>query len=326
MKFIITLLITVCTKALIAQTILNGLIGYYNFSGNANDLSSSSNNGTVHGAILGSDRLGNANSAYSFDGVDDYINISATNLQLNQYTYKMWIWNVTPASGGDRETGISIGSATGDQFINNANNYVGGGGVIYDGWGGGGYNTDGTTSSSNALYDVSKNIWACMVLTRSLDSVKFYVDGDLKFAVALNGKTPFYGTGTVQANIGARHDLTLPFSGKIDDVEIFNRALSQAEVNAVCDANTGVKDIKANEPFFVLYPNPSNTGSFNLIYKNNSNKDFTMEITNILGQKIFETNKASIANNTIQLPENTGVFFCTIRCEGKMYTQKLICE
>ena len=45
-----------------------------------------------------------------------------------------------------------------------------------------------------------------------------------------------------------------------------------------------------------------------------------------LGQKIYETNSTCILNNTIPLSGNVGVFFCTIKCEGKIYTQKFILE
>lgn len=48
------------------------LVSCFPFNGNAND-SKGLNNGTVYGATLTTDRFGNANSAYSFDGVDDYI-------------------------------------------------------------------------------------------------------------------------------------------------------------------------------------------------------------------------------------------------------------
>jgi len=48
----------------------DGLVAYYPFNGNANDESGNGNNGTVNGATLTSDRFGNANSAYSFDGVN----------------------------------------------------------------------------------------------------------------------------------------------------------------------------------------------------------------------------------------------------------------
>jgi hypothetical protein len=41
--------------------------------GNANDESGNGHHGTVHGATLTTDRFGNQDSAYLFDGQDDYI-------------------------------------------------------------------------------------------------------------------------------------------------------------------------------------------------------------------------------------------------------------
>lgn len=64
----------VVSFSLPAQVPTTGLVGYWSFSGNADDNSSNTNNGTVSGATLAEDRFGNANSAYSFDG-DDYITV-----------------------------------------------------------------------------------------------------------------------------------------------------------------------------------------------------------------------------------------------------------
>lgn len=51
----------------------DGLVAYYPFNGNANDESGNGNHGTVHGATLTRDRFWNADSAYHFDGINDYI-------------------------------------------------------------------------------------------------------------------------------------------------------------------------------------------------------------------------------------------------------------
>ena len=53
-----------------AQVPVSGLVGYWPFNRNANDDSGNGNNGTVSGAILTSDRFGNSNSAFYFDGID----------------------------------------------------------------------------------------------------------------------------------------------------------------------------------------------------------------------------------------------------------------
>src|SRR5205823_407204 len=57
-----------------SQTFLtNGLVAYYPFNGNANDASGNGNNGLVSGAVLTTDRFGQTNRAYSFDGVNNRI-------------------------------------------------------------------------------------------------------------------------------------------------------------------------------------------------------------------------------------------------------------
>src|SRR5580658_9300707 len=59
-----------CCLALRAQTqsfLTNGLVSYYPFGGNARD-AAGTNNGTLLGATLTTDRFGNANSAYFFNG------------------------------------------------------------------------------------------------------------------------------------------------------------------------------------------------------------------------------------------------------------------
>ena len=52
-----------------------GLVAAYEFTGNADDVSGNGNNGVVNGATLTADRFGNAGSAYSFDGIADYIDL-----------------------------------------------------------------------------------------------------------------------------------------------------------------------------------------------------------------------------------------------------------
>ena len=55
----------------LSVVLTDSLVLNYTFSGNANDQTSNNNNGTVNGATLTTDRFGEANSAYQFDGVND---------------------------------------------------------------------------------------------------------------------------------------------------------------------------------------------------------------------------------------------------------------
>ena len=54
---------------------LNGLVAWYPFNGDAIDASGNGNNGIVHGATLTTDRFGNTNAAYYFNGTTDYIEL-----------------------------------------------------------------------------------------------------------------------------------------------------------------------------------------------------------------------------------------------------------
>ena len=70
----------------------NGLVGYWPFTGNANDLSGNGYNGTVNGATLTTDRFGVANRAYSFDG-NDWIEINNNpnqNVGAGSFTLSCW--------------------------------------------------------------------------------------------------------------------------------------------------------------------------------------------------------------------------------------------
>jgi hypothetical protein len=69
-----------------------GLVGYWPFCGNANDESGNGNDGVVNGATLTEDRFGNANAAYGFDGVDDIIPVPFQTIQMNSdYSISAWI-------------------------------------------------------------------------------------------------------------------------------------------------------------------------------------------------------------------------------------------
>ncbi|KPA19280.1 hypothetical protein MHK_000504 [Candidatus Magnetomorum sp. HK-1] len=71
----------------------HGLVAYYPFNGNANDESGNGNDGVVNGATLTIDRYGNNDSAYLFDGDNDYINVKdSSSLDISStITISCWI-------------------------------------------------------------------------------------------------------------------------------------------------------------------------------------------------------------------------------------------
>src|SRR5579885_2166404 len=70
-----------------------GLVAYYPFNGNAKDASGNGHDGILHnGPTLTTDRFGNQQSAYYFDGVDDYISVADDGKFSNsQISFVAWI-------------------------------------------------------------------------------------------------------------------------------------------------------------------------------------------------------------------------------------------
>lgn len=77
-------------RAMAQGSLTQGLVAYYPFHGNANDMVGT-NNGTVNGAVLTTNRFGVPNTAYSFNGTA-YIELGApsTLAFANNFTLSAW--------------------------------------------------------------------------------------------------------------------------------------------------------------------------------------------------------------------------------------------
>ena len=216
-----------------------GLVASYLFDGNANDSSGNGHDGTVYGATLTTDRFGNANSAYSFDGIDDYIVVPyAEAFQLSAFTLSAWIMPTTDLSTGTAATIMGRGEDYGtDQaagvvlVAGAANPYADGVALLYE--------DDG---DNEAWYDsgVTPQVgtWTHLAATRSSDGqLLLYIDGVL---AGQWDNTPEPTDNCYQDFlIGAYSawsgdaSITSYFPGLIDDVMIYNRALSGEEIGSM---------------------------------------------------------------------------------------------
>lgn len=82
----------------------DGLIAYYPFNGNANDVSGNKSNALSFGATLTSDRFGKANNAYRFNGSTDYMNASIPNIPIgnSSRTISGWFKTDNPFSSSNK--------------------------------------------------------------------------------------------------------------------------------------------------------------------------------------------------------------------------------
>lgn len=205
----------------LSGSLTSGLVGYWPFCGNANDASGNGNNGSVNGATLTTDRFGNANSAYSFNGsssIDIGTNGFATG--NSQVTLSGWVYITTNPAGVSYIVGYGNPANQGAVF---ATGVYGSAGLF------------GTFSG--AVYDAISNIncplnsWNLVTTVKEANgTIKIYLNGNLIFTQTVS--TPLIGN--VSGRIGrAVWNSSEYWNGKIDDVAIWNRALTAAEVLAL---------------------------------------------------------------------------------------------
>ena len=89
-KFIVYLL---CLPLLgFSQNITDSLLLYYPMDGNANDLSGNNFHGTASGVTSVANRYGVPNSAYYFDGVNDYIDFPLNDTLKPEFPMTFAFW------------------------------------------------------------------------------------------------------------------------------------------------------------------------------------------------------------------------------------------
>jgi hypothetical protein len=213
-------------------------VGWWPFNGNANDESGNGNNGTVNGATLTSDRFGNTNSAYSFDGIDDYILGSSNNLNVqstNKVSITSWI-NVNqfaPPPSASKIITHTDASNMGQQYAFS----VGNDGSLYFLAGNGAFENNGPNVSPSGL--IQNNTWEHIAVVISVDSVKLYLNGNLVMSKVENDVFPNGPIGFYIFSSLNNTTFNKLFNGLIDDTGIWNRPLTPAEIEALYNAQDG---------------------------------------------------------------------------------------
>jgi hypothetical protein len=205
-----------------------GLIAYYPFSGSANDFSGNGNDGVVHGATLTTDRFGNPNSAYGFNGSNNFIEIPDNAiLRPTSLTIAAWIYSVS-AGHNAIVYKSTYADATNEQYaleINAANQLNGGVKRNSSCQAAVGWNNVTSTQT------IPTNQWSFFCMTWDDSLLKAYINGVL---IATNTSVPL---GSIDNCVGGTLRLGIlwqgdeaPFNGKLDDFRFYNRSLSAEEI------------------------------------------------------------------------------------------------
>ncbi len=255
-KNLLFILIIQCIGSLYAQPSSNSpinyeavipntnLIAWFPFSGNTLDNSGNGNNGTNNGATLTTDRFGNANNAYSFDGITNYVQINLNS--INNYlptntaiTSVVWVKTadqngpLVSLRGGDSVYDFNIGTLA--DIVVDPGRY---GILVRD---------DQTCcGTGNNIFgsSVADNNWHMLAVVRnSLGTITCYKDGKLE-ATSISGQSGsmtfkymalgaellwiLEGGKIIDNNIGQ-----LFYKGILDDVRIYGKALNISEIQAL---------------------------------------------------------------------------------------------
>ncbi len=227
----------------------DGLVAYYPFDGNANDESNNGHNGTVYGATPANDRFGQPNKAYHFDGLNDYIDCgNGDSLRISgAITLSVWVQaNVLYAinqgivgkwSGVSPALQCSYGLSIDNQQVSD-NSTLPNTPMVHISPSGNGF--PGGCNLVAGGTPLTIGVWYHIVgIFVPGDSITIYVNGSLD-AIITDSIVPSIFDSTQNLIIGNQWNLADPntyFNGLIDDIRIYNRALSEEEIYTLSEKN-----------------------------------------------------------------------------------------
>ncbi len=208
-----------------------GLVAWYPFDGNASDMSGNGNHGTVHGANLGIDRHGHQGMAYELDGVDNYIEVTDnSNFYFGSRGFSVTAWTkkfsqVNSDVGmvvSQWNTGSSLGSN--EWFLSTSTSSQIGRPSF-------GLEISNQNMLAIAPSVLAINIWVHLVGVYEGTKSNLYLDGIKIAEINANGTLNETGANLL---FGKYRPSSPIFSNiSIDDIRIYNRALSSSEVHSL---------------------------------------------------------------------------------------------
>jgi hypothetical protein len=184
----------------------------------ANDLSGNSNNGTYNGGMgTVADTSNGGTRAYSFDGSNDYIDLPTSGVSTSQNLNSFSLW-INPDSTSSVAVIFNAGTASsGNRFINIGINSTGN--IIC------GRSNDWLIAGSHTAFS-----WYHLCVVSNGTSISLYKDGSL-IGSRTDAAVAYTETGCriggFITNMNAQYD------GLLDDIRVFDRALSTSEITAL---------------------------------------------------------------------------------------------
>ena len=244
MKKIYPLLLLLCHFFSVSgqSDLTENLIAHYPFNDSAVDITGHGHDGTLIGPVPATDRFSQDSTAFDFDGVDDYIEISDhPDLVFGDSAFSIVAWIYPEAWTGNSGLNCIISKANADEgawvfrVVNSSQT-----GYVAK------LNFEGVWPSQRffANSEVTLNEWHMVALTRNGDNFIFYLDG------VADGSFTYSKTfiSTFPVRISGQGDVTNErFNGRIDDVFIYGKELGTQEIS---DLYNLTQNACLEEPYF----------------------------------------------------------------------------
>ncbi len=290
-----------CSGSNLPIGLSNGLVAWYPFCGNANDESGSGFNGTVNGATLTNDRFGNNDGAYYFNGSSDNIQVHNFTSSPQYFTINLWFSATTDGDPGTWEflhrcDTISRFNATWNMSWGRqgTSNYLH---TIL-------YTTSGNIANLSGS-NMGLNNWYMATMSVDSSMKRIYINGVLVDSTSTAGTTIDY-TNKNLMSFGFDSQINW-FNGTIDDIGIWNRKLTDQEINNLYNSGICYQTVTVTDTLIInailtgfnpvvyqnaikVYPNPSND---HITIDCGSNyttmNGYSLRIDNLLSQTVYTT-------------------------------------
>lgn len=313
----ISTMLFLLSSVVCSSQITTGLVAHYSFNAGTAADDWGTYDGVVSGAVPGVDRFGNAGMCFDFDGNNDKIILPADPALQPGFPFTISLWfkldQINPSvsthiySSDDFATAYSgfwltiiptgtISAAYGDGVAIGA--------------------AHRRTKHSNIVVDTSQ--WYHMsAVFHGLDSIELYINCQLDPGYYTGGATTIVTTGT-NGSIGKRDSPSDAHDGRLDDIRLYNIALTPAEIELLCnesDPSLGIADVR-------------NTGQLQFTVNGSQMIRFNTELSyeDIEAVRIMDISGREVAiqsvrrgSDIIQLPElSQGTYVISLISGGRI--------
>ncbi len=316
-KSILTLLAILFTSSLIfAQSINQGMIAWYPFNGNTSDLSGNNRNLTSVNTAFANDKDGRSSSSLYFNGSSAYCyGVADTGFSPNEITISAWV-----KSEGIQKSNARTLTVGPDNKINGNYTFW-----FEQGLQSLGFISAEPVTNTASIYNYSTGTytadsWCHIAVTfsNSTKELKFFINGVLDKKHSNSGSlTGFTSSRNISVGVtGYPTSLNSYFKGWMDDLRLYNRALTDNEISSLYSFNLGeFKQVTSNSKIS-FYPNPvseklyinvPNEQSYSLSILSSEGK--LIQNINILNQSAVEIGNLSSGLYFLSFTNNKGETF-----------------